>query len=237
MAIHCFRVPCPQLCYSMSRSSPTAPSWFGHRPIYKLSKLSIDVTIPRDVQHTHVHTSPRCTAFSRAQNFKQSKDLSTVATECLHGLKFARSVHGAVSKKRVRRGVTFSQGHEQSAGCSTTRALPHVSRSAWAGVGRGFPWAISPTTPRVTIRACAVKQPTTKRWTFETTSEQLYKVLKHHINTQAGKVISQSYRSRGRQKAMEPALLKSTLPTWVFLLWHVLRRSSRQISEYAQTTL
>ena len=146
-----------------------------------LSKFIADVTIPRDVQHIHVHTSPRCTAFSRAQNFKQSKDLSTVANECLHGLKFARSVHGAVSKKRVRRGVTFSQSHEQSAGCSTTRALPHVSRSAWAGVGRGFPWAISPTTPRVTIRACAVKQPTTKRWTFETTSEQLYKVLKHHI--------------------------------------------------------
>ena len=49
------------------------------------------------------------------------------------------------------------------------------------GWGEGFLGPSPPTTPRVTILACAAKQPTTKRWTFETTSEQLYKVLKHHI--------------------------------------------------------
>ena len=50
-------------------------------------------TPPGLVRHVHMHTSPRCTAFSGAQNFNQHYDLSTVSNDCLAMLSSARSVH------------------------------------------------------------------------------------------------------------------------------------------------
>ena len=143
-------------------------------------------TPPGSVRHVHMHTSPRCTAFTSAQNFNQHHDLSTVSNDGLGMLSSARSFH-SIYKRRAwpRFIVRASSSHELSAGSSTGRALRHctdpVLKSRFA---TEFPWAISRTTARTIIKACAAgfrdkrtQLPLLKRWTFETNLSLLRNVL------------------------------------------------------------
>ena len=129
------------------------------------------------VRHVHMHTSPRCTAFSAAQNFNQHRDLSAVSNDCLTMLSSARSFHSIYKRRAWPRSVVrASSSHELSAGSSTGRALRACSdpilKSRFA---TEFPWAVSRTTARTTIKACAAgfrdkrtPLPLQKRWAFET---------------------------------------------------------------------
>ena len=144
-------------------------------------------TPPASVRHVHMHTSPRCTAFSSAQNFNQHNDLSTVSNECLAMLSSARSFH-SIYKRRAwpPSMVRASSSHELSAGSSTGRALRACTDAILkARFAAGFPWAVSLKTPRIVIQACAAgfrdkrtQLPLQKRWTFETDLSPLQKVLK-----------------------------------------------------------
>ena len=141
------------------------------------SKLLRCFTPPGSVRHVHMHTSPRCTAFTSAQNFNQHHDLSTVSNDGLGMLSSARSFHSIYKRRAWPRSIVrASSSHELSAGSSTGRALRHctdpVLKSRFA---TEFPWAISRTTARTTIKACAAgfrdkrtQLPLQKRWTFET---------------------------------------------------------------------
>ena len=143
-------------------------------------------TPPGLVRHVHMHTSPRRTAFSGAQNFNQHYDLSTVSNVCLEMLSSARSFHSIYKRRAWPRSIVrASSSHESSAGSSTGRALlsctDPILKSRFA---TEFPWAISHTTARTTIKACAAgfrdkrtQLPLQKRWTFETDSSPLRKVL------------------------------------------------------------
>ena len=145
-------------------------------------------TPPGSVRHVHLHTSPRCTAFSRAQNFNQHHDLSTVSNDCLAMLSSARSFHSIYKRRAWPRSIVrASSSHELSAGSSTGKALractDPILKSCFA---TEFPWAISHTTARTTIKACAAgfrdkrtQLPLQKRWTFETDLSLLRKVLEN----------------------------------------------------------
>ena len=143
-------------------------------------------TPPGSVRHVHMHTSPRCTAFSPAQNFNQRHDLSTVSNECLAMLRACRLFHSIYKQRAWPRSIVrASSSHESSAGSSTGRALRACSDPILKShIATEFPWAISRTTARTTIRACAAgfrdkrtQLPLQKRWTFETDSSSLRVVL------------------------------------------------------------
>ena len=143
-------------------------------------------TPPASVRHVHMHTSPRCTAFSSAQNFNQHHDLSTVSNECLAMLSSVRSFHSTYKRRAwPPSSVRASSSHELSAGSSTGRALRACTDvTLKARFAAGFPWAVSLKTPRIVIQACAAglrdkrtQLPVQKRWTFETDSSPLRKVL------------------------------------------------------------
>lgn len=141
---------------------------------------------PGSVQHVHMHTSPRCTAFSAAQNLNQHRDLSTVSNDCLAMLSSVRSFHAIYKRRAWPRSIArASSSHELSAGSSTGRALractDPILKSRFT---TEFPWAISHTTARTAIKACAAgfrdkrtQLPLKKRWTFETDLTPLRKVL------------------------------------------------------------
>ena len=141
---------------------------------------------PGSVRHVHMHTSPRCTGFSVAQNFNQRRDLSTVSNECLAMLRACRSFHSIYKRRAWPRSIArASSSHELSAGSSTGRALRActgpIQKSSFA---TEFPWAIDRTTARTAIQACAAgfrdkrtQLPLKKRWTFETDLSPLRKVL------------------------------------------------------------
>ena len=143
-------------------------------------------TPPGSVRHVHMHTSPPCTAFSPAQNFNQHHDLSTVSNACLGMLSSARSFHGNYKRRAWPRSIVrASSSHESSAGSSTGRALRACTDPTLKSrIATDFPWAISHTTARTTINGCAAglrdkrtQLPIRKRWTFETASSPLRKVL------------------------------------------------------------
>ena len=133
-----------------------------------------------------MHTYHSCTAFSAAQNLNQHRDLSTVSNDCLAMLSSVRSFHSIYKRRAWPRSIArASSSHELSAGSSTGRALractDPILKSRFT---TEFPWAISHTTARTAIKACAAgfrdkrtQLPLQKRWTFETDLTPLRKVL------------------------------------------------------------
>jgi hypothetical protein len=141
---------------------------------------------PGSVRHAHMHTSPRCTAFSTVQNLNQRRcDLSTISSDCLAMLRACRSFHSVYKHRAWPQSIRASSSHESSAGSSTGRALractDPILKSCFAAE---FPWAVGRMTARTTIKACAAgfrdkrtQLPLKKRWTFETDLSPLRKVL------------------------------------------------------------
>lgn len=147
-----------------------------------------EVVPPPGVTCFHLHSSPPCTGFSRTSYINVGRGHEEVvrasAADGVSFLSLCRAAHGIFQARKTRRLVYMSQSHEAAAGSTTRLALRLLPKTEHLGVRQGWPWAISPTLSRVTVRGCAVGlrtrdgTPCAKRWTFECSSSDLLKFLK-----------------------------------------------------------
>ena len=123
-----------------------------------LLELVLNISIPVNVKLAHLHTSPRCTFASKMMNIAESQgaDLEPRMREGIVVLRFCRELHQVWRQRRFRSGVQASASHEQSAGCSTARALRLLPSSFTQGIDKSFPLAIASKAPRFVVRACSV---------------------------------------------------------------------------------
>ena len=146
-----------------------------------------EVVPPPGVTCFHLHSSPPCTGFSRTGYINVARGhVEAVRASAADGVSFlslSRAAHGVFKARKMRPLVRISQTHEAAAGATAKLALRLLPTTAHLGVRQEWPWAISPTMSRVTVRGCAVGlrdrdgTPCAKRWTFECSSGDVLRVL------------------------------------------------------------